>query len=407
MATSWSQNEAARKSDESLEKMRERRREEEQQAKAMERSAKMNLSMSIAGNASSIIAEIIKLENLIADRETGQPDPTWRVSLKEQELLEDIDKLEDYYASQRIMMRETCERRCAEVYKKRDLDIEKIEKKARDEEERLRTTLEVALENRLLEEKPTIEKRKAKLAALDTRKEKMLDNQKIPVSLKKMKRELSELIDKYPRVSTEWVSQGYKLAELNSMFNIPTDYKKHQQYLNYQKKKGEATDVQNLKNESQKVFRDSQTENEMLGGGVGKKETTPPYENEITQQPANSSVKPKNTFTEIIPGKKFLEYSPKERENMDHGSYHDVWTVYQEELQVERETKERLMKAKLSKEDDEAEADQLRDERIEQEWKEIIMDQDLEYQIKKNWEVIKTEDMERLYNEYEPRTEAR
>jgi hypothetical protein len=378
MATSWSQNEAARKSDESLEKMREKRREEEEQAKAMERSAKMNLSMTIAGNAASIIGEIIKLENLIADRETGQPDPTWRVSLKEQELLEDIEKLEDYYASQRMMMRETCERRCAELYKKRDLDIEKIEKKARDEEERLRTTLEVALENRLLEEKPTIEKRKAKLAALDTRKEKMLDNQKIPLSLKKMKRELSELIDRYPRVSTEWVSQGYKVAELNSMFDIPTDYKKHRQYINYQKKKAEATPVENLKNESQKVFGSSNTENEMLGGGVEKKGTTPPYEIEITQQLPNSSEKSKITFTEIIPGKKYLEYSQKERDNMDHGSYHDLWQIYQDELQLERENKERLMKAKLSREDDEAEGDQIRDERIEQEWKKIIDTNDME-----------------------------
>ena len=376
----WSQKEQARKNDESLEKMREKRREEEEQAKAMERSAKMNLAMTIAGNASSIIAEIIKLENLIADRETGQPDPTWRVSLKEQELLEDIDKLEDYYASQRMMMRETCERRCAELYKKRDLDIEKIEKKARDEEERLRTTLEVALENRLLEEKPTIEKRKAKLAALDTRKEKMLDNQKIPLTLKKMKRELLELIDKYPRVSTEWISQGYKVAELNSMFDIPTDYKKHRQYINYQKKKAEATPVENLKNESQKVFRDSQTENEMLGGGVEKKGTTPPYEIEITQQLPNSSGKSKNTFTEIIPGKKFLEYSQKEKENMDHGSYYELWNVFQEEQQAERENKERLMKAKLSKEDDEAEGQQLRDERSEQLWKEIIESNDMEDQ---------------------------
>jgi hypothetical protein len=378
MASSWSQNEAARKNDESLEKMREKRREEEQQAKAMERSAKMNLSMTIAGNASTIITEIIKLENLISDRETGQPDPTWRVSLKEQELLEDIEKLEDYYASQRMMMRETCERRCAELYKKRDLDIEKIERKARDEEERLRTTLEVALENRLLEEKPTIEKRKAKLAALDTRKEKMLDNQKIPVSLKKMKRELLDLIDKYPRVSTEWISQGYKIAELNSMYDIPTDYKKHKQYLNYQKKKAEATAVENLKNESQKVFGSSNTENEMLGGGVEKKGTTPPYEIEISLKPANSSEKPKITFTEIIPGKKLLEYSQKERENMDHGSYHDLWKIYQDELQVERENKERLMKAKLSKENDEAEAQQIRDERIEKEWKEIIDTNDME-----------------------------
>jgi hypothetical protein len=378
MASSWSQAEQSRKIDESLERMREKRREEEEQAKAMERSAKFNLATKIAGNASSIIGEIIKLEDLIADRETGQPDPTWRVSLKEQELLDDIDKLEDYYASQRMMMRETCERRCAEIYKKRDLDIEKIERKARDEEERLRTTLEVALENRLLEEKPTIEKRKAKLAALDTRKEKMLDNQKIPLSLKKMKREMADLIEKYPRVSSEWVFQGYKAAELNSMFDIPTDYKKHRQYINYQKKKAEATDVENLKNESQKVFRDSQTENEMLGGGVEKKGTTPPYENEITQQLPNSSGKSKITFTEIIPGKKYLEYSQKERDNMDHGSYHDLWQIYQDELQAERENKERLMKAKLSREDDEAEAQQIRDERIEQEWKKIIESNDME-----------------------------
>lgn len=363
MASSWSQAEQSRKIDESLERMREKRREEEEQAKAMERSAKFNLAAKIAGDASSIVAEIIKLEDSISDRETGQPDPTWKVSLKEQEMIEDIEKLEEYYSSQRIMMRETCEKRCAD----------------------LRANLEVALQNRLIEERSVIEKRRAKLSALDTRKEMMISNQKIPVSLKKMKRELSNLIEKYPRVSSEWVFQGYKQAELNSMFDIPTDYKKHLQYINNQKRKSEATPVENLKNESQGGKGERGTENEISGGGIYP---PPPRKmKSVSGQPIPLEI-PKNTFTEIIPGKKFLEYSQKEKENMDHGSYYELWNVFQEEQQAERENKERLMKAKLSKEDDEAEADQIRDERaqqlrdekIEQDWKEIIESNDMEDQ---------------------------
>jgi hypothetical protein len=116
----------------------------------------------------------------------------------------------------------------------------------------------------------------------------------------------------------------------------------------------------------------------MLGGGGEKKGTTPPYENDFSLKPAKPSEKPKITFTEIIPGKKFLEYSQKEKENMDHGCYYELWNVFQEEQQAERENKERLMKAKLSREDDEAEAQQIRDERIEQKWKKIIESNDME-----------------------------
>jgi hypothetical protein len=346
-----------------------------------------------------MVQEILKLEDLIADRETGQPDPTWRVSLKEQELLDDLEKLEDYYASQRIMMRENCERRVAELYKKRDNEIEKIEKKVRDEEERLRTTLDVALQNRLLEEKPTIEKRKAKIAALSPKKDGILENQKIPVSLKKMKRELEELKQKFPSIIREWEMD---FPKEKPPYDIPTDYKEHRMY----KSKRNSTESNN------KVVPEKPgqppTEKQMLGGGMSSETPPPPKKMKPVepQPPASekplvtnpvvrkkktvaiaenasgsmfnginiisSTKRPEVILTTIIPGKKWLQYSLEERSSMSHYDAYNLEFEWKEELAEERNRKDRELQAKISKEQDEAEAEGIRAmrqaEEAEKEW---------------------------------------
>jgi hypothetical protein len=399
MSASWKLKEEYKKEQDTLEAERAKYEEQQQRDKFEAKRAKDDLALRIAGKANTVVQEILKLEDLIADRETGQPDPTWRVSLKEQELLDDLEKLEDYYASQRIMMRENCERRVAELYKKRDNEIEKIEKKARDEEERLRTTLDVALQNRLLEEKPTIEKRKAKIAALSPKKDGILENQKIPVSLKKMKRELEELKLKFPTIIREWEMDFPKEKPI---VDIPTDYKEHRMY----KAKRNSTESNN------KVVPEKPgqppTEKQMLGGGISSETPPPPKKMKPVepQPPASekplssppivrkkktvaiaenasgsmfnginiisSAKRPEATFTVIVPGKKWIDYSSEERSRMSHYDAYTLEFDWKAELAAEKERKDREWKAKLSKEEDEAEADAIRDmrkaEEAEKEW---------------------------------------
>jgi len=234
MEAPWVGKEERQKENDMVLKMREKRAEMEAEAKQQEKRAKSDLAQRIACNAENIVNEILKLEDLIADRVNEQPDPAWRVSLKEQELIDERETLEDEYAAQKTRMRNACDAHIDAVNKKRDSEIEKIEQRAREEVERLTTRLAIAMENKDAEEKLNLERKDKKIAQQAGKRGGILTNQKIPVSLKKMKRQLAELVEKYPRVITEWL-HNYKVEELKNYYDIPTDYKKHRIYKNKRK----------------------------------------------------------------------------------------------------------------------------------------------------------------------------
>ena len=116
METPWVGKEERQKDNKIIEDMRQRRHEMEQEAKQMERAGKFNLAMTLSTQANTLVSDIIKLEDLISDRETGQPDPAWRVSLKEQELLDELEALEDEYSNQKRRMREAYRKNKISLY---------------------------------------------------------------------------------------------------------------------------------------------------------------------------------------------------------------------------------------------------------------------------------------------------
>jgi hypothetical protein len=86
----------------------------------------------------------------------------------------------------------------------------------------------------------------------------------------------------------------------------------------------------------------------------------------------SSTKRPETVFTVVVPGKKFLDYTKAERENLSHGDFTTLNNEFLDERDKEREQKEREWKAKLSKEEDEAEAETIRvkrrNEQAEKEW---------------------------------------
>ena len=334
-----------------------------------------------------------------------QPDPAWRVSQKERELIDERETLEDYYAGEKTRMRNACDAHIDAVNKKRDSEIEKIEQRAREEVERLTTRLAIAMENKEAEEKLNLERKDKKISQQVEKRGGILTNQKIPVSLKKMKRQLAELVERYPRVITDWV-QNYKLEDLKQYFDVPTDYKKHRIYKNKRKIPDEIqleTEKQKSESPEPKVPLKIKNETPLSSGEKGglenifsvKAEPTisvkPLVSNSVVRKKKtvaiaesssgsifngmniiSSTKRPEVIFTVPVPGKKFLDYTKEERENFSHGDHTLLYNEFLDERDKEREQKEREWKAKLSKEEDEAEAIEIRlkrkAEEAEREW---------------------------------------
>jgi len=406
METPWVGKEERQKDNKIIEDMRQRRREMEQEAKQMERAGKFNLAMTLSTQANTLVSDIIKLEDLISDRETGQPNPAWRVSLKEQELLDELEALEDEYSNQKRRMREACDKHIDEVIKKRDEELEKLEQKLQDEitkanykkeealnkhkEEILRLTLrlDIAMKNKEDEEAKNVERKKKKISYLTDKKDCLLENQKMPVSLKKMKRQLSDLIERFPHVRNQWVSQGYKLEDLKEHTDIPIDYKQHRLYKNKRKELNEKQlEIPKTKTESPEpknilILKNETPLSEKIkipkGGSEfsfsvqaeaktpGNSFSTPPIRKQKTATPI------KSTFTVLIPNKKWLEYSQEERNAMSNYDAFQLEQEWKDELSKERQRKDKELADKISKENDEAEADAIRDmrkaEEAQKEW---------------------------------------
>jgi hypothetical protein len=427
MDAPWVGKEERQKESKMVEEMRQKRREAEEQAKHMERAAKSNLSFTLSSKAGGIVQEIITLEDLIADREIGQPDPSWRVSLKEQEMLDELEALEDEYSGQKRRMREACDKHIDDIIRKRDEELEKIEQKLQDEitranykkeeisnkhketVEMYKSRLEIAMKNKEEEENKNIDRKKKKIGYLSDKKDCLVENQKIPVSLKKMKRQLAELIQRFPTVKTEWITQGYKAEELS---DIPNDYKQHKVYkmkrgiteenqIEIPKPKSESSKPEvalKIKNDTPLLEK---SENKKGGSEnnfsvqaepttsvkplssppiVRKRKTVAIAENASGSMfnginIISSAKRPEVTFTVIVPGKKWIDYSSEERSNMSHYDAYTLEFEWKAELAAEKERKDREWKAKLSREEDEAEADAIRDmrkaEEAEKEWEEL------------------------------------
>jgi len=86
----------------------------------------------------------------------------------------------------------------------------------------------------------------------------------------------------------------------------------------------------------------------------------------------SSTKRPEVILTTVIPGKKWLDYSLEERSRMSHYDAYNLEFEWKAEVALEKERKDREWKAKLSKEDDEAEAESVRAmrqaEEAEKEW---------------------------------------
>ena len=424
MDAPWVGKEERQKENKMVEEMRQKRREAEEQAKHMERTAKNNLSFTLSSKAAGLVQEIIKLEDLIADRETGQPDPSWRVSLKEQEMLDELEALEDEYSGQKRRMREACDKHIDDIIRKRDEELEKIDQKLQDEitranykkqeisnkhkeaVEMYKSRLEIAMKNKEEEESKNIDRKKKKIGYLTDKKDCLVENQRIPVSLKKMKRQLAELIQRFPSVKTDWITQGYKAEELS---DIPNDYKQHKVYkikrgipdenkLETEKQKSESSKPEvalKIKNDtpflekpetekggSENIFsvkaEPTISVKPLVSNSVVRKKKTVAIAESSSGSIFNgmniisSTKRPEVIFTVPVPGKKFLDYTKEERENFSHGDHTLLYNEFLDERDKEREQKEREWKAKLSKEEDEAEAIEIRlkrkAEEAEREW---------------------------------------
>ena len=89
----------------------------------------------------------------------------------------------------------------------------------------------------------------------------------------------------------------------------------------------------------------------------------------------SSAKRPQVVLTTVVPGKKWLQYSPEERSNMSHYDAYTLEFEWKAEVALEKERREREWKVKLSKEDDEAEAIEIhlkrKAEQAEREWAEL------------------------------------
>ena len=188
----------------------------------------------------------------------------------------------------------------------------------------------------------------------------------------------------------------------NPPYDIPTNYKEHKMY----KAKRNSTESNN------KVVPEKPgqppTETQMLGWGMSSETPPPPKKMKPVepQPPASekplvtnpivrtkktvaiaenasgsmfnginiisSAKRPEVILTTVVPGKKWLDYSLEERSRMSHYDAYNLECEWKAELAEERNRKDRELQAKISKEQDEAEAEGIRAmrkaEEAEKEW---------------------------------------
>jgi hypothetical protein len=328
------------------------------------------------------VQEICKLENAIQDRVSTDGDPTGKLTQKERKLDEDIERLRTYYA---------------------------------DERQKAKERYEIALKHLNDTEKTSIAKREEEKRDIAEKR----NSPSVSPMVKKLSRELKEKIEQYPNLLRSWSVDNNGRFPSNTKLP-PGDYKQHS---TYKKKRGvtESAVPEKLQLENKLEIPKSQfqekpaTQNKKSdllpppGGGVKNdfqndpplKVSEPPSQQIQISKPArvrktvaiaenasgsmfnginiiSSAKRPPVTFTLLVPGKKWIDYSSEERSNMSHYDAYTLEFEWKAQLAAEKERKDREWKAKLSREEDEAEADAIRDmrkaEEAEKEWEELEED---------------------------------
>ena len=327
------------------------------------------------------VQEICKLENAIQDRVSTDGDPTGKLAQKERKLDEDIERLKTYYS---------------------------------DERQKAKERYEIALKHLNDTEKTSIAKREEEKRDIAEKR----NSPSVSPMVKKLSRELKEKIEQYPNLLKSWSTENNGRFPINTKLP-PGDYKQHS---TYKKKRGVTETVvpEKLQLENKFEIPKSQfqekpaTQNKKSdlppppGGGVKNdfqnepppKVSEPPSQQIQISKPAilrkrktvaiaenasgsmfnginiiSSAKRPQVVLTTVVPGKKWLQYSPEERSNMSHYDAYTLEFEWKAEVAEEKERREREWKVKLSKEDDEAEAIEIhlkrKAEQAEREWAEL------------------------------------
>jgi hypothetical protein len=299
--------------------------------------------------------------------------------------------------------------------RKLDEDIERLRTYYADERQKAKERYEIALKHLNDTEKTSIAKREEETRDIAEKR----NSPSVSPMVKKLSRELKEKIEQYPNLLRSWSVDNNGRFPSNTKLP-PGDYKQHS---TYKKKRGvtESAVPEKLQLENKLEIPKSQfqekpaTQNKKSdllpppGGGVKNdfqndpplKVSEPPSQQIQISKPArvrktvaiaenasgsmfnginiiSSAKRPPVTFTLLVPGKKWIDYSSEERSNMSHYDAYTLEFEWKAQLAAEKERKDREWKAKLSREEDEAEADAIRDmrkaEEAEKEWEELEED---------------------------------
>ena len=366
--------------DKFIRETRERHMIQQQIEKNQARLATEMAAHEFLGRIETCVQEICKLEDAIQDRASSDGDPTGKLAQKGRKLEEDIERLKTYYA---------------------------------DERQKAKERYEIALKHLNDTEKTSITKREEEKRDIAEKR----NSPSMSPMVKKLTRELKEKIEQYPNLVRSWSTDNNGKFPSNTKLP-PGDYKQHSIY---KRKKGitetelsvkppAGNPVKNQLEIPKLQFQEKpatqKIKSDLLpppGGGVKNdfKNEPPPKSSEplsqISEIPKpvrtrktvaiaenasgsmfnginiiSSAKRPQIVLTTVVPGKKWLQYSLEERNNMSH---YDAWNLEQEwkeELAEERNRKDRELQAKISKEQDEAEAEGIRAmrkaEEAEKEW---------------------------------------
>ena len=350
------------------------------------------------------VEEICRLETAISVRRPDEEEVTWKLQLKEQEVLKEIERIRNYYTTEKDKAKQRMEKKIGDAKDDYDNQVAHLEKA----------------------QKEALSKRQDRVDTLETKKNKVLQHVPITAASKKMTIELQEKIEQYPRLIASWVANQYNGKFPESQEMPPQDYKQH---TFYKKKKGiterampvkppvvpekppaeipernqleipekqfktqPASPPEKLVNsrgalpppQKSKISEtSSQLSSEPLSQiseipkPIRKKKTVAIAENASGSMfnginIISSTKRPEVVLTTVIPGKKWLDYSLEERSSMSHYDAYNLEFEWKAEVALEKERKDREWKAKLSKEDDEAEAESVRAmrkaEEAEKEW---------------------------------------
>lgn len=402
---STKKTDAERKKDEEyIQKQRDKREETEQREKYEARRAKEEAVRQYLMSVEKCVEDICKLETAISVRRPDEEEVTWKLQLKEQEVLKEIERIRNYYTTEKEKAKHRMEKKIADAKDDYDNQVAHLEKA----------------------QKEALSKRQDRVDTLEVKKNKVLQHVPITAAAKKMTIELQEKIEQYPRLVASWAANQYNGKFPEGYQLPPADYKQH---TFYKKKQGITERAMPVKppivpeklptvnpEENQLEIPEKQFQTQPASPPeklVNSRGVVPPPQkskfsepqapkpseppSQISQIPKpvrarktvaiaenasgsmfnginiiSSAKRPEVVLTTIVPGKKWLQYSLEERSRMSHYDAYHLEFEWKAELAEEREQKDKEFQAKLSKEQDEAEAEGIRAmrkaEEAEKEW---------------------------------------